>query len=455
MSSRKPCDYCEVCSREPCVKKNSSPVTPTPVTPIPTPVTPVQPTPQPVKPIPTPLPVNPTTTTSVASWFTQDLWDRIFPYSDCSAVYDPINKKPFWTRDDFVASIDWMNKLPDSRFHGFGSSSTDVNVNKLEIAAFMSGFAQECGDPSLLAPYPWLSPPADVQTGPEVGSAGGCLSVIEGLSPMVVVHKKGTAPPWTGPLMITLTEFRPLVKKVLGLRDDDVMSCIIQSYTAANQPQFGLGAGTGSGAVLDPGLTAVSDDGTLYGDKPRSKTDIVQPLSTLKSSTTDRRYACLGTYCQTSGHGAQMLSYTFNFSDCSIDLFGDYRLIRYPNLIITTDRDTWCGLPQVFGFPGPIEGGKNKLPSDIATSTPPARILAFATSIWFWMVPRSGRSISCHDAMMQPTKYGITAVNLIVNNQSGLESGTWAAKKLEYYKRICAIMGLNVGNTIVSPPGIK
>ena len=148
------------------------------------------------------------------------------------------------------------------------------------------------------------------------------------------------------------------------------------------------------------------------------------------------------------------LSYSYNYSECSLDLTADYRLVRYPNLLITTDRDEFCGIPAVFGFPGPNPDGKNKLPADIASTTPSARILGWSTSIWFWMTLRSGRPVSCHDSMMQPKKYGITAVNLIVNNQAG-EPGTWAAKKLEYYRRILAILGLPEDGTIVFPPGIK
>ena len=462
-TGKKPCDFCMTCNRVACVKRTLTPApvvtpTPAPVTPTPAPV--VTPTPAPVvtptpAPIVTPTPAPVTVKTKVADWLTQDLWDTIFPYADCSAVYCPIDKKPFYTRDYFLQAIDWMDNHSNVKFHGFGSSSSDMNINRLEVAAFFAGASQETGDPSLTAPYPWLYPAADPQTGPQTGPCGGLVAVVEGLAPQVLSHTKGTAPPVKGVLSVTLDNMRPKCRQVLGLRDNDVLSCVITSTDTVYQPNFGLGPGTGSGVVFQPGLAGVSDDGTLYGDEPASSTDTVIPTSQLVPSKTDRKYACLGAYCGYGGRNLQQLSYSFSYSWCSIDLFGDYRLVRYPNLLITSDRNTWNGLPAVFGFPGPNEGGKNQLPANIAQTTPPAQVLGCVSSLWFWMTLRSGRPISCHDSMLQPMKYGITAVNLIVNNQSGLEAGSWAAQKITYYKRICNLMGISYNGTIVDPPGIK
>ena len=458
MTSQKiPCQYCETCSRPACSVRSVPSPSPSPIpnpSPIPI-VTPVTPIVTPVTPTPiVPVPSPSGTKTSLASWFTQDLWDKIFPYADLSAVYCPTDKKPFWTRDDFIAAVDWMDKLPDSKFHGFGTSA-DLLTNKYEVAAFLGNYFQETADPSITAPYPWLFPKADPISGPEGGPAGGGLSVVEGLAPLVAPHKKGTSPPFTGPLSVTLTNLRPTVRKTIGLRDDDVISCIVQDYAGANQPQFGLGFGTGAGAVISEHYVSVSDDGTLWGDKPKPTKDIIRSKKDLVISTTDRSYACRGTYCGYGGRGAIQLSYSYGYSDCSLDLFGDYRLCKYPNLIITTDRDTWNGLPIVFGFPGPNEGGKNRLPADISSSTPPARLMAWITSLWFWMIPRSGRPVSCHYCMLNYKTHSITGVNLIVNNQSGLVEGTWAAKKIVYYKRICNIFGIPWEGTIANPPAIK
>jgi hypothetical protein len=382
---------------------------------------------------------------------TRDLWDTIFPYYECSAIYSPLDGKPFYSLDYFLLAVDWMNKHSDERFHGFGTSSSDPTVNKLEVAAYFANAAQEVGDPSLTAPYPWLYPPAEPQTGPQTGPAGGLVALIEGIAPQVIVHDKNTPCPVKGVLSATLQNQSSLCRKWLGLRDADVMSCVVTSTKNAFQPNFGLGPGTGAGVVFQPGLAGVSDDGTLYGDESRSKTDELVPTSKLIASKTDRRYACLGTYCGCGGRATIQISYNANLSDCSIDLFGDYRLVRYPNLLVTADRDGWNGLPETFGFPGPNPGGANKLPDSIAETTPPAQIMAWVSSLWFWMIPRSGRNISCHQSMLEPTKNGITAVNLIVNNQTGLEPGSWAADKVKYYQRICTILGVKYEGTIVKP----
>lgn len=430
------CDFCETCSKPniqvPCNKRSAVPI------------------PVPPKPPPLPIPV----TTSLASWVTQDLWDTIFPYADCSAVYSPKDGKPIYTREGFIKAVDWMNSHKNAAFHGFGTSN-DANTNKLEIAAFFANGQQETGDPSLTAPFPWLYPKADSQTGPQVGPAGGLVAVIEGIAPQIIVHDKSQPSPIKGVLSVTLRNMRPRCKQVLGLRDNDVMSCVVTSVKNGYMPNFGLGSGTGSGVVFQPGLVGVSDDGTLYGDESKSPTDIVIPTSKLVLSTTDRKYACLGTYCSFSGKNLTQLSYNYNYTLCSIDLFGDYRLARFPNLLVTMDRETWNLLPETFGFPGSIEGGKNKLPAIIANTTPTADVMGWLSTLWFWMTLRSGRPISCHQSMIEPKKYGITAVNLIVNNQSGLEAGSWAADKVRFYKRICNIMEISWENTIVSPPGIK
>jgi hypothetical protein len=167
-------------------------------------------------------------------------------------------------------------------------------------------------------------------------------------------------------------------------------------------------------------------------------------------------------YIQYGGRGAIQLSYHYNYTFISIELFNDYRIVRYPNLLITTDRDTWNGFPLMFGFPGPNPDGRNKLPDYIARTTPPARILAWMLSLVFWMKPRSGRWMSCHTAMQKPFEYGITTANQIVNNQTGCawnkpydymnkthrdtiyKQLNWASKKNVYYIRICKILGFDI-----------
>lgn len=146
-----------------------------------------------------------------------------------------------------------------------------------------------------------------------------------------------------------------------------------------------------------------------------------------------------------------------SYAPCSIDLFGDYRLVRYPNLITSVDRTNFLGLPGVFGFPGPNPNGNNQLPADIASSTPPARQMAWITSLWFYMKATSGRDNTCHQAMMDPFKYGITAANIVVNSQGGCDGTSWAAQKVSYYRRAGAVIGLDANTldkSIVCPPAI-
>ncbi len=385
------------------------------------------------------------------TWLTQDVFDKIFPYADCSAVYCPDNK-PFWRLEDFRTAIEFLEKLQNLR--GF-ASSLESKTAKLEVAAFLANFQQECGDGSLLAPYPWLWPKADPKVGPEFGPAGGALCVAEGLLPVVAPHKLTETPPWKGPLSVTLKGMRQVPRDTIGLRPDDTLTCVIQNLSATFQPQFGLGTGTGTGVILNqPGLAGVSDDGTLYGDGISSQQDsAVVPVQQLARAT-GRKASALGAYACYGGRGAIQLSYNYNYTYASLDLFNDYRLVRYPNLLITVDRETFAGQPAVFGFPGPAPNGANKLPNRIATSTPPARVMAWVSGLWFWMKRHDGKRLSCHDAMSNCKQYGITACNLLVNNQSGLTAGTWAAKKIEYYKRICDILNVSYEGTIVPPASI-
>ena len=360
----------------------------------------------------------------------QEQWETIFPYSKLSAVFTHDNR-PFWTLEDFLESVNFINNM---KFKGF-LQSDDTLTNTLELASFLANFHQETGDPSLQAPVPWLQKTSGLN---HEGPAGGALAILEGVVPSIFFGE------YTGPKaeLQSTQKLSSLEKKILGT-DEDTITGVILNLKPVDQPQFGLGQGTGGGVVFQDGLYAVSDDGTLY-------TNDILP----KPSISDRRHACLGPYCQYGGRGAIQLSYNYNYTECSKDLFGDLRLVRYPNLIITTDRESFNGKPYFFGFPGPNPGGNNKLSQDILTSTPPARQMAWIVCLWFWMTNRSGRKISCHDCMTMYTTHGITGCNMIINNQSG-EGNTWATKKLEYYRRICKIFGISkdiVEKSIILPP---
>jgi hypothetical protein len=381
-------------------------------------------------------------------WFTQEMWETICPYAKVSAVFAH-DGEPFWRYSDFISAIAWMNRHQTKMFHNFGTDSKDININKFEIAAFLGNFTQETGW-KLLAPYPYSYPPIAKRGEVWEGYSGGGLAILEGVTGELYFDVPPTYPVEmvSKPLKLSSTE-----KKVLGVPENSIGG-IARSLKQINQPQFGLGRGTGGGATFQDGLVSVSDDGTLWGDKPLDeKVGKVRPSSEHRQILDDRTYSSLGPSSQYGGRGAIQLSYNYNYSDCSMALFGDYRLAKYPNLIVTTDRESFNRKPFTFGFPGPNPGGDNQLPQWIKESTPPARQLAFITCFWFWMDNnRSGRKISCHECMLKLKTHGICAANLIINNQDGL-SVSWAADKLNYYRRICRILRLtDIESTIVKPP---
>ena len=350
--------------------------------------------------------------------FTEGEWVKIFPYCKVSAAWTHDNK-PFWTYSDFMESVKYINN--HEKLKGFCNSG-DYITDRLELASFLGNFHQETGDPSIEAPYPW-SYPKNLPVGDDTdGPAGGGFNIIEGVSPQMVLGDDKLSYVLKSANKLTDQE-KDIIKT-----SETVIRGYVSSLVGVNQPGFGLGTGTGGGAVFQDGLCAVSDNGTLWGN------DILP-----KPSVSDRRYACLGPYCQYGGRGAIQLSYNYNYTYCSKDLFGDMRLVQYPNLITTTDRKKFNGKPFYFGFPGVNPDGDNQLPKDIEDTTPPARQLAFITSLWFWMSNRSGRKISCNYSMKNWRTHGITSCNLIVNNQSGEIPGSWASKKIDYYRRICKI----------------
>lgn len=397
----------------------------------------------------------PTSFYPVNRWFTPVLFDSIFPYAVASSVY-ACDGQPFWRYADFVNAIGWLNMHPNRDYHGFGAGGAHT-INQLEVAAFLANTHQETGDPSLLAPYPWAYPPITTDVGVAKGPAGGLLSVIEGSAPIISFPDANGACPFGGKVY----NLSPTAAALVGTPK----LCVgVNSLATVKQAAFGFGAGTNTGCVMQPGLVAVTGNGTLYGNNPQSINTAawnrVQPFvaNPTGAALENPALACPSnqTSCQYSGRGAIQLSYNFNYTDCSMALFGDYRLAKWPNLLITTDRNNPTNLPGmtnidqntlnlVFGFPG-------GLPDEVKNTTPPARMLAWITALWFWMDKhRSGFSFSCHDAMQDPTHKGITTVNLIVNNDSGCQNGSWAWNKNQYYQRICGILGVDWAGTIVCP----
>jgi hypothetical protein len=378
----------------------------------------------------------------ISNWFSEELFVKIFPYHCASTVFTH-DQKPFWNYTDFIHSIKWINS---TKFKGFCLGK----YPKLELAAFLANFSQEVGDSSLTIPYPWLQNKV-TRAGDEYnnGSAGGGVALFEGTSAIISPHTHDTPSPYNGDINIFELSLSNLERYQMGLSENEVMSASILNLSSINQPGFGLGTGNQS---LE-GYCAVSDDGTLYGNNCKGD-DTVKSTSELKLSTTDPRYTSLGFYTQYGGRGSIQLSYNYNYCDCSYDLFKDYRLVRYPNLITTTDRHTFLGKSNYFGFPGKNTNGNNQLPIEISNTTPSARILSWVSGLWFWMTLRSGRKISCHECMEDPYKFGITSVNIIVNNQSGCVENTWASEKIKYYIRICKILKIDFTDTIICPSTI-
>ncbi len=388
---------------------------------------------------------------TISNLINQEQFEQIFPYTKASSVFTH-DSKPFWRLEDLYTAVYILNTNSNTDFHNFCSDNDNPTINLLELCAFLANTHQETGDPSLEAPYPWGYPKAIKQGYSYEGPAGGCIGIMEGCVPTVLFGNTVFNSEKEGPL-IELSENE---KKILQVKEP--VRGILISMTPINQPQFGLGQGTGNGAVLIDNYISVSDNGKLWGDidNRHSNLGYIYPTSEYKLDIKDRNYASLGPYAQYGGRGAIQLSYNYNYTECSLALFGDCRLVKYPNLITTTDRINFNGNSYYFGFPGINPNGNNQLPEDIAKTTPPARVMAWLTCLWFWMSKnRSGRIISCHQAMMNPFEIGITTVNAIINNQSGLKPGTWANKKIEYYKRICKIMGIDqniIEQSIISPP---
>ena len=234
-----------------------------------------------------------------------------------------------------------------------------------------------------------------------------------------------------------------------------------------NQPAFGLNIKLEGGAVFTDNtqnVAAVSDDSTLWIQKKGATSNLPYPDKNYNNGldiktpypvgnteyNKNRSYVAMGPYAQYVGRGADKLSFNFNYSKCSIDIFEDFRLVQYPNLIVTTDRinlnkdkfsDLKPSAPYYFGFPGKNPGGDNILPQNILDTTPSARILAWVTALWFWMVEKKD-GLTCHQAMLDSNKYGITMTNYIINNVGCYNNSSFAGNIVAYYKTICKILNI-------------
>ena len=206
----------------------------------------------------------------------------------------------------------------------------------------------------------------------------------------------------------------------------------------------------------------VSSNGTLMQGNP-SSIKITNPdtRDLFKFRTFDPKKLCTAgdtscsclkndMSCQYVGRGPSQLTGGANYTDCSQAFFGDLRLVRWPNLLTTVNRADPlnpnsaflknCGgtkeiCESVLSFPG------GALPDIIIKTTPPARVLIWASTLFFWMDRyRIGfNGVSCHDAMVDPLGMGIQCVNLIVNANSCSDVGNI---KSFYYQAICRALGV-------------
>ena len=233
---------------------------------------------------------------SISDYITETQFEMIFPYSKASNVFTHDNE-PFWRYQDFIAAVKYMNSLPNKIFHNFGTDSQDDTTNLLEIACFLANFHQETGDPSIEAPYPWSWPKVEKTGTYYEGPAGGALAIMEGSIAQPVLGEL----PTQGELQSKSIQLSVIEKSVIKTPENTIKG-IIATLNGINQPQFGLGVGTGNGVVFQPGLLGVSDDGTLWGDEPINEiVGKVLPTKNYKLSTTDRKYAALGPYAQYGG----------------------------------------------------------------------------------------------------------------------------------------------------------
>jgi len=432
------------------------------------------------------MPLDPKTQ-QVVNFFTSDLFDLVFPYAGTSAVIT-FDDQPFFTYYDFIQALDVIYTNPQyTSLSGFGLTgpSNSLTINKYEIAAFLANVSVETGDPALQLPFMTSGPI------PGLTLAGGLTSSIEGFpvaaypASQSYIPSYVNAPMFSSPPQLsfynnydsTSSNQPPPVIPIYGTSAAPVVPATIYQ-NAIFTLYDNAGAGFGSDQQV---MAAVADDSTLWyqpqvlgtdnnafpyetftngapvGPNPRG-TIGPYPYSNNSAYLSNRSYVGMGPYCSYGGKGVIQLTANYNYVLPSLALFNDLRLIQYPNLLVTTDRVNFNSstkfqfLPSntpvsyVFGFPGPNTNGNNVPPLDILNTTPPARQLSWLTSLYFWMIIESGLGMTAHQAMLDPTTWGITKANYIVNTPGGSGcpgSLPAAVEKIEYYKQLCALFGIS------------
>ena len=415
--------------------------------------------------------------TKLTQWFTPELFDSLMPYSGISAIYAD-DGQPFYTHEAFMSAIDFMNNHENKDYHGFGTSGSDEQ-NKLELAAFFANIAEEIGTGAITFPN-CGDTPTNLPAAVIPGALGGGVATIEGAlpafdqqsgsagcaSPSMPIKNTTGATKITGcdTLCVTGAGYTPLESRSLNPSPTSTNlnsgGCV---FNALLDKKTGLPINSGFS-----NYACVSSSGQLWQGNPSSvqalitnsktkhlfddiKTATYKSLTECASDDPTCRCMTWDYACQYPGRGPTQLTGNINYTDCSLGLFKDIRLVKWPNLMTATNRESepantyidMCSkttkpsekCKSLFTFPGAI-----KLPQEIIDDTPPARVLTWLSTLYFWMDKnRSQASISCHDAVLDPT-LGFSCATDIING-----NGCKAAK-LDYYPGICAVIGVAPGD---------
>lgn len=434
----------------------------------------------------------------VSEWFSKELFDQLTPYAGISSIYAD-DGKPFYTYEDFMDAISIMDTYPRP-YKGFASSGT-LEQNKREMAAFFANAAEEIGTgspaPAKCTPPPpmqsrrnrynssrYYTSKSDVDR--TSGSLGSCTATTEGALPafsgsneeacganqlLVKNTDAGKTNMGCNNFCLASVSFTPNPARSLNPSSSKTNlvdgGCIFNSLVANGKP---VDSGQSSYAC-------VSSSGKLWTGMPSDVASLItnpdtKDLFTVNTATAQSLMACAEDdgdcrclpndfACQYVGRGPTQLTGNINYTDCSLVLYQDLRLVKWPNLLTTTDRTatthennaymqkcimdghTLNDCNSLFAFAG------GPLPAVILNTTHSARVLAWLTTLFFWMdTARSGKQLSCHQAMLNDD-LGFSCAAFIINGNGCTED----QPKLLYYPIICGILKVDPGKLCTTTPG--
>lgn len=430
----------------------------------------------------------------VSDWFLKELFDQFTPYAGISSIYAD-DGEPFYTFEDFMEAISIMDTYPRP-YKGFASSGT-LEQNKREMAAFFANAAEEIGTGS---PAPAKCPPPppmqsrrnrynssrhNSRLDNTSGSLGSCVVITEGSKPdfygsneeacganqqQVKNTAAGKINMGCDDFCLSGVDFVPNPARMLNPPTLTDGGCLFNIQKNAK------------GEPIDSGQSSyacVSSSGKLWTGNPSDVASLItnpatKDLFTVNTATKESLDACAANdkdcrclqddfACQYIGRGATQLTGNINYTDCSLMLYKDLRLVKWPNLLITTDRTgatrennvymkqcimgghTQEQCNSMFAFPG------GDLPPVILETTHSARVLAWLTSLFFWMdTARSGKTLSCHQAMLNDD-LGFSCAAIIINGNGCTKD----QPKLLYYPILCDILKVDPGKLCTTTPGFN